>query len=83
MEEEIDLLPLRNNEDLSVVNSSSIWIDTQELANYQNFVMDTGIMFVNPNDRTKEKIIAHLESYDPTELNRKIKEKIINFIKEN
>ena len=81
MEEEIDLLPLRNNEDLSVGNS--IWIDAQELTGYQNFVMDTSIMFVNTNDRTKEKIIAHLESYDPTELNRKIKEKIINFIKEN
>ena len=81
MEEEIDLLPLRNNEDLLVGNS--IWIDAQELTGYQNFVMDTSIMFVNPNDRTKEKIIAHLESYDPTELNQNIKEKIINFIKEN
>ena len=75
-------------ENESLLVSEPLFIDTrvlngtQVLANYANFFIQTGIMPMNAIDR-KEVIINHLESYDPTELNQNIKEKIINFIKEN
>ena len=65
-----------------LINTQAL-LEIREYIDYRNFFMQTGILPMNASIDRREVIINHLESYDPTELNQNIKEKIINFIKQN
>ena len=65
-----------------LINTQAL-LEIREYIDYRNFFMRTGILPMNASIDRREVIINHLESYDPTELNQNIKEKIINFIKQN